>query len=40
MRNNRHAVITLLTVKQKKGPTLFVKPIGIRFNEGDSHADH
>lgn len=21
-------------------PNLFVKPIGIRFNEGDSHADH
>jgi phosphoribosylglycinamide formyltransferase 2 len=27
--------ITLLTVKQKKGPTLFVKPIGHRQERGD-----
>lgn len=27
--------ITLLTVKQKKGPTLFVKPIGHRQEKGD-----
>lgn len=27
--------ITLLTVKQKKGPVLFVKPIGHRQDEGD-----
>jgi phosphoribosylglycinamide formyltransferase 2 len=32
---NFESEITLLTIKQKKGPTLFVKPIGHRQERGD-----